>query len=104
VNKCFAILLLLLVVVGSFVPCCAEDNCETEPSTVASGTGHHNDRDDDGSGCSPFFACGTCAPAVITFSAVQAPLIPAPQQDQYGFTCPDRLLQYHPSFFKPPRG
>jgi len=100
VKKWLTIFLLVLVAVGSFVPCCAEDDCATEMSADIPDTGH---RDDDGTGCSPFFACGTCAPAIVVHSPALISGIPSIKKDRCRFAADDRLLQYHPSFFQPPR-
>lgn len=99
VKKWVSIFFLLLVAAGSFIPCCAEDDCATEVSATTD-KGHSGD---DETGCSPFFACGTCAPAIVVHTPVPVNQQPFPEKVTYQFVADDGLAQYHPSFFQPPR-
>ncbi|MFT3676922.1 MAG: hypothetical protein QM781_13595 [Chitinophagaceae bacterium] len=99
-KKWVSIFLLLLVATGNFIPCCAKDDCATEVSAATDAGGHS---DDDGTGCSPFFACGTCAPAIVVHTPVPVSELPSLKKESYRFVTDDGLSQYHPSFFQPPR-
>jgi hypothetical protein len=62
VKKWFSILLVLLTMAGSFFPCCVDDDC-TDASTTENN--RHQDEHKEKGNCSPFFACGTCAAALV---------------------------------------
>jgi hypothetical protein len=100
VKKTFAIFLLLITAIGSFTPCCQSDDCAEE--TIST---HHSPGQEDEKGiCSPFFACGTCSPAIVITNLPV--LIEVPETEDC-FRHPlfflPRLSTYHPSFFQPPR-
>lgn len=74
VNRLMGYILLLIVAVAAFTPCCTgdehnEDAAVANPSDAKEG--------DDGCSCSPFFACATCTGFVSTAKAIS---IPAPAE------------------------
>jgi hypothetical protein len=93
-----AILLLLLVTVGSFYPCCLDDDCGNETSAT-----HPDDGDRNEGLCSPFSACASCAASVEiqTMQIAVQELLPAlPQYNT--FRVNDREGIYS-DLFQPPR-
>jgi hypothetical protein len=98
-KQWFVILLLLITVVATFVPCCA-DGCADEISTTAAA---HEDEHDDKGNCSPLFACSTCAPSVIIHTAEPLVTLQAIDHAQFPFFIARPLSTWHPSLFQPPK-
>jgi hypothetical protein len=100
VKKWFTFLLLLITMTGTFCPCCIEDDCADEPQQEQ--TSAHNTHKSEGA-CSPFFACGTCAPSVDPLHAgVELAVslgLSISHQSYYLL----QLSSYNAPFFQPPR-
>jgi hypothetical protein len=72
---------MIIVAVAAFTPCCTDDDCQDE--LTATSHQDHRNADDDGGGCSPFFACTGCP----GFTLMEKPItLPAP-------------AEYHPQYF-----
>lgn len=97
-KKWIAILLLLLVTIGSFYPCCLDDDCAGETASTQQEEGNK-----DPGFCSPFSACASCA-ASVEIQTVQISVhevLPGlPQYNAYRVS--DREGTY-PALFQPPR-
>ncbi|MEN7548816.1 hypothetical protein AAG747_12920 [Rapidithrix thailandica] len=74
--KVMALLLVLITLYLSVIPCCGEDdNCIAEGAIMI---GHEHSDDHEGEGdmpdadllCSPFYACGNCLG--LTFSSIHS--------------------------------
>ncbi len=94
------ILLLIVNITGTIVPCCPGDDCNNETSAL--NDQHPQDNEDKGN-CSPFFACGACAHAIENLAPVSITIQEPAIQTNY---CPfflSELATYHPSLFQPPR-
>jgi hypothetical protein len=98
VKKCVAILLMLLVTGGAFVPCCTYDDC----NLISDNHSHRQQHEEKGN-CSPFFACGTCAQAVEIISPSLIPETPPALQPAHHSFYLSKLSYYHASFFQPPK-
>jgi hypothetical protein len=92
-------ILLLIVVAGTFSPCCLVDACNEQELTSSQ---KENKQQPEGN-CSPFFACATC-PASVELSKPMELIIPVEQKPvhhhqlvKFNFTT------YTASFFQPPR-
>ncbi len=68
--KMFCFIMSMYVLLLTAVPCYSESNCNDKISTEQTGSQPHDDRDNDCSYCSPFFACGTCTGTDISGSGV----------------------------------
>jgi hypothetical protein len=99
VQKWLSIVLILLTMAGNFIPCCTEDDCSDE---VATQQDDHQQEKEKGS-CSPFFACGTCAPAVEISLPVALNTPQAIRENQYHSCYFLQLSNYHAALFQPPR-
>ncbi len=88
----------LLVMAGSTVPCCYDDNCADESTTSS-----HGEESPENNACSPFFACGTC-PGFVQMTrqvSIPAPITQRPAHYQKGSGFIPSL--YYSAFFQPPR-
>src|ERR1700754_992131 len=65
--KFLCLLLSLCVVLLSARPCCADNDCRENTSTVKKEqAGKNSSQEKTCPGCSPFFSCGSCAGFVVT--------------------------------------
>jgi hypothetical protein len=101
VKPLIALLLSLLVVVGSIIPCCLWDNCGDEKAAIEL-SGQENDNEDEAN-CSPFAACSACngfIPITRLFRLVPAPSTASIYNDQpvAGYSA-----GHLSSFWQPPR-
>jgi hypothetical protein len=95
----FLVLILLLISISAtVVPCCAFDGCSEEMAATS-----HPDKKDQQDSCSPFSTCAGCSIAAIP---VKAPLITIPPPAKCSFTeirTDNSLPLYAASFWQPPR-
>jgi hypothetical protein len=96
----FVILLLIVNITGTIIPCCPADGCSNENSAL---NDRHPEENEDKGNCSPFFACGTCAHAIEIISPVSMTLPESPVLTTYCRFYLSELSTYHPSLFQPPR-
>jgi hypothetical protein len=85
---------------GTFFPCCTKDNCDDEITTQNDSQKHH--QDEKGT-CSPFFSCGTCAPAIEIATSVALDIPQTAKEIQYHSFYFLQLSYYHAALFQPPR-
>jgi hypothetical protein len=95
----FTFILLIIVAMSTFAPCCVDDNCEAD---LVSANTKKEQKQDKGS-CSPFTNCRTCCGFVVTVRTfeVPQPLDVAPTFLQVEL--PLILSSYSSSFWQPPR-
>jgi len=79
VKKLLAFILFIVVVVAAFTPCCTIDDCQDEITTT---TEQDHSESDDGSGCSPFFACTGCPGFAVVEKPITVP-VPTANHPQY---------------------
>jgi hypothetical protein len=97
-KKWIAISLILLVTIGSFYPCCLDDDCASETAAA-----QHGESNKEQGYCSPLSACASCAGSVEIQTvqiSVQEVLPALPQYN--GYRVSDREGTY-PVLFQPPR-
>ena len=94
------ILLLIINITGTIVPCCPGDGCSNETSAL---NDQHPDDNEDKGNCSPFFACGACAHAIESITPVIIPIHEPTVQTNYFPFYLSELATYHHSLFQPPR-
>ncbi|WP_205508755.1 hypothetical protein [Longitalea arenae] len=99
-KKCLVLLLLIVTMTGTIIPCCMADDCNTKNSALHKP--HPADNEEKGN-CSPFFACGTCSHAIETISPVSITLPEYAVRTTYYHFYVAQLSTYHPSLFQPPR-
>jgi hypothetical protein len=102
VKKWLAILLLIISVAGSFIPCCPNDGCEDE-AVEAVGSSHNDTDQSDKGACSPFYSCGTCVSAIDITAAKYQLVEPANEKITHFSFCQFQLSRYSASLFQPPR-
>jgi hypothetical protein len=91
------IILSLVVLAGSFTPCCPTDNCRDEVNASS------QNQDEEKGSCSPFSACASCCGFVQLAKQVSLP-IPQPERPiHYQRLATFFASTYYFSFFQPPR-
>ncbi len=101
VRKWFSILLLMILMLEAFTPCCDDaDDCNQE---VALGNDQGSSEHDETGICSPFFVCGTCNPAIVITLEASFDYLQIPHQSVYSSFVIIHLSGYYSSFFQPPR-
>jgi hypothetical protein len=99
VKKWLALLLLIISITGSVVPCCSGDDCADE----ANESRHNDHKQDDKGACSPFYACGSCVPAVEV-TAIRTTFAEIKKEKPDHFSIYQfQLGRYSASLFQPPR-
>ncbi|RYY55875.1 MAG: hypothetical protein EOO09_08690 [Chitinophagaceae bacterium] len=98
-NRVAAFLLLLLVLAGTFIPCCPDD-CGGE--TTVSECGSASDGDAKAV-CSPFFACPGCAVSIEVPQAVLPVTPSATESPFYNTYLVKPSSEFHSTLFQPPR-
>ena len=98
VNKFFAVILLLLVSVATFTPCCLFDDCANEQPLTRKDTKEKSE-----GACSPFFSCSTCSGFTWTPTTIQLPEPPAKKITHYERVFTDHIQVVYTSFWQPPR-
>jgi hypothetical protein len=98
-KKIFTCVLLLIILAGSFYPCCMADDCCNDEIALT----HGQEGDKSEGACSPFFACATCTGFVETAKpiSIQQPLIIKKMQRKGAIVFD--LTTYSTSFWQPPR-
>ncbi|WP_315823552.1 hypothetical protein [Paraflavitalea speifideaquila] len=99
-KKWFTCILLLITMAGTFCPCCIEEDCADEPLQEVPSS--HNNHKSEGA-CSPFFACGTCAPSVDPIHAGVEVVVSTPLSIDHQSFFLLQLSSYTAPFFQPPR-
>jgi hypothetical protein len=95
--KFLVLIVLLICMAATFVPCCEFDGCQDEITTS------HQEKKEQKGTCSPFSTCVTCAGAVVIAKTIQlnSPLV---SKDQFAeISIPPVLSSYFSSFWQPPR-
>src|SRR5688572_20196293 len=98
-TKWLTFILLIIVGVAVFVPCCTTDNCLVDQDIT---TNTQNPIKSAGT-CSPFFSCSSCACFVETAKSIQLTSLPFASPEHY-----EHLNTYFPSsftrsLFQPPK-
>lgn len=93
-------ILILVVAVAAFTPCCTGDE---HPNETVAATQHDTREGDDGCSCSPFFACATCSGFVSTAKAISIPAPAGYQISWFEGVLPRISSAYTSAPWQPPR-
>jgi len=98
-KKWFTLILALVVMVSSALPCCTIDDCCKEVFTESSKQHPFEEKGP----CSPFFACGSCSGFTTLTRSIQvaAPVITKTTHHQQAIDLFPSA--YSSGFFQPPR-
>jgi len=99
-KKWFAFVLLIIVAVGVFVPCCITDNCEANQDLTSKNQNHPLKSP---SACSPFFSCASCSGFVASVKVAQLSFSQTVHLKHYERTNSFLLSSYAQSFWQPPQ-
>ncbi|WP_114782411.1 DUF6660 family protein [Botryobacter ruber] len=97
--KYLTLLLALLVITLSVMPCCVAEECSEEEVT----TEHADNHDSDADLCSPFYSCAACIGFTVSSFSIA---IAAPPADVsiYFVRYRQRLFsQFHQVIWQPPK-
>ena len=98
--KVFAFILSAYLLFLFAVPCCTFDNCPEDK--IALQTEHQED-DDDGGSCSPFFTCTGCSGFTITADEINSELISFFSNNQYPCFIVSSMPEINYDFWQPPK-
>jgi hypothetical protein len=97
--KFLTLIVLVISVAATFIPCCEFDECQEEEIENSS----QQDKKEENASCSPFSTCPTCAGAIIITKTIQLDRSDISKNKLVGFERSPILSCHSPSFWQPPR-
>lgn len=82
------------------VPCCTFDECAEDKTALRS---DHEEGDDDGGSCSPFFTCTGCSGFTVSSEATNLGIISSFSGQQYAGYILSSIPDVHYDFWQPPK-